>query len=59
MLHHVCDPLHADDVLTVHREDGVVGCSVVQRNAPIVAKPLILMNALLLERLYDFGHEAG
>ena len=58
LLHHVCDPLHADDVLTVHREDGMVGCPVVQRNTLVVRKPLVLPAALLLKGLHDLGHEA-
>ena len=36
----------------------MVGCSVVQWNAAIVGKPLVLLDALLLEGPHDFGHEA-
>src|SRR5262245_13535737 len=58
LVYYVRDALHADDVLTEHSEDGVVGGAVVQWNAPVVSKPLVLPDALFLQGLHDLGHEA-
>src|SRR6516225_8884224 len=59
LVQYVPDPLHAYDVLTVHREDGMVRRPVVQRNTPVAGKPLVLPDTLLLQRLHDLGEETG
>jgi hypothetical protein len=59
LAYHVGDTLDADYILAIHRKDGVVGLGVIEGHALVAQEPLILRDALVLQRPYDIGEQCG
>src|SRR5262249_54784858 len=58
LLQHIRDPLYADDVLPIHRQDGVVGRLVGQSRRLVADERLILRDALSLQGLDDLSDQS-